>query len=146
MSQFSRSHSVLDRRKLAAVLALTTSATDGEALAAVRAANRMLAAAGVTWADVLADAGCPFVAPERPDAPVYSPLGVALYPPIGGRWLETIDYLLLVLQHAGNLRDAHWLRTLPTRLSARPLRYDEASRLVELHRALMPAPKVWTPT
>src|SRR5436190_18709855 len=37
-------------RKFTSCLNLTTSSTDGEALAAVRAANRMLARYGMTWA------------------------------------------------------------------------------------------------
>lgn len=48
---------MLDRDKLAKVLAMTTSDTDPEALAAIRMANRMLAAAGLTWEAVLAAGG-----------------------------------------------------------------------------------------
>lgn len=43
----------MDRAKLAKLLAMTTSANDHEALAALRRANAMLKAADQTWADVL---------------------------------------------------------------------------------------------
>jgi hypothetical protein len=39
--------------RLAKVLALTASPVDGEVLAAAKAANRIIEAAGTTWADVL---------------------------------------------------------------------------------------------
>jgi hypothetical protein len=39
--------------RLAKVLALTASSIDGEVLAAAKAANRIIEAAGTTWADVL---------------------------------------------------------------------------------------------
>lgn len=45
----------MDRAKLVKVLALTTSDVDGEALAALRAANKMLAADNMTWADLLTE-------------------------------------------------------------------------------------------
>lgn len=43
----------MDREKLAKLLALTASDNDHEALAAMRAANRMLKAADKAWEDVL---------------------------------------------------------------------------------------------
>lgn len=44
----------LDRDKLAKVLALTTSQSTHEALAAARMANQIIADAGLSWSDVLA--------------------------------------------------------------------------------------------
>lgn len=44
----------IDRDRLAKILALTTSDTDGEALAAIRRANYILKEAGLDWASVLA--------------------------------------------------------------------------------------------
>jgi len=44
----------VDRVKLTKIMRMTESSSDGEALAAVRLANRMLAEIGITWADVLA--------------------------------------------------------------------------------------------
>lgn len=43
----------MDREKLIKVLALTSSDVDGEALAAIRTANKILAAEGTTWGDLL---------------------------------------------------------------------------------------------
>jgi hypothetical protein len=43
----------LDRTRLARLLAMTSSIHDGEALTAVRMANRAIAAAGLTWEQVL---------------------------------------------------------------------------------------------
>lgn len=43
----------MDKQKLAKVLALTASDKDGEALAAVRMANRILAMEGLTWLEVI---------------------------------------------------------------------------------------------
>ena len=51
--------SVLDREKLAKVLALTTSNLPHEALAAICRANRMIAAANMTWDKVLAQPSQP---------------------------------------------------------------------------------------
>jgi len=44
----------LDREKLAKLLALSTSDNEHEALGCLRAANRMVKAENMTWADVLA--------------------------------------------------------------------------------------------
>lgn len=43
-----------DFRKLKAAMVLTASSNDGEALAAIRAANRILEASGLTWEGVFA--------------------------------------------------------------------------------------------
>lgn len=43
----------LDRERLAKLLAMTASDKDGEALNAMRMANRVIEAAGLTWAEVL---------------------------------------------------------------------------------------------
>ena len=45
--------SVLDREKLAKILALTTSTNDSEALAAVRKANDIVRGEGLSWDKVL---------------------------------------------------------------------------------------------
>jgi len=47
----------MDRDKLAKLLAMTTSDNDGEALNAVRMANKMVRDAGITWQDVLREPG-----------------------------------------------------------------------------------------
>ena len=47
--------SVLDREKLAKVLALTQSSHEGEVLSAVRKANATIAKEGLTWGEVLAN-------------------------------------------------------------------------------------------
>lgn len=46
----------MDRDKLAKLLAMTTSDNDGEALNAVRAANRIVKESGMSWQDVLRQA------------------------------------------------------------------------------------------
>jgi len=45
---------MLDRDRLAKILAMTTSENDGEALSAVRRANKIIKDAGLAWTDVLA--------------------------------------------------------------------------------------------
>ena len=55
---------MLDRDRLAKLLALTTSLNDNEALAAIRKANEIVEGAGLTWDQVLlpiADAVSPHV-------------------------------------------------------------------------------------
>lgn len=47
----------MDREKLAKIMAMTTSDTDPEALAALRMANKLLAAEKLTWEDVLRTRG-----------------------------------------------------------------------------------------
>ena len=49
-----------EKERLAKVLALTTSNIDGEALAAVRKANQLLAKDGVTWEQLLTATGSNF--------------------------------------------------------------------------------------
>jgi hypothetical protein len=53
----------LDKKRLVQVLGMTGSDGDGEALNAIRLANRMLRAANTTWSDLLA----PPSAPASPD-------------------------------------------------------------------------------
>jgi hypothetical protein len=45
---------VLDRTRLAKVLAMTTSPHEGEALAAIRRANEIIQGEGLSWEQVLA--------------------------------------------------------------------------------------------
>lgn len=47
----------MDREKLAKIMAMTTSPVSHEALAAVRMANKMLAAEKLTWEEVIASGG-----------------------------------------------------------------------------------------
>jgi len=44
---------MLDRERLAKVLAMTTSNHDGEALSAIRRANEILAGENLTWTELL---------------------------------------------------------------------------------------------
>jgi hypothetical protein len=63
----------MDIEKLIKVLGMTTSIHDGEALAALRTAQRMMAAAKVTWADIVIQPSTPNTDPYgnryRPNAP-----------------------------------------------------------------------------
>jgi uncharacterized protein YukE len=59
--------SAINQEKLNKVLALTKSEHDGEAFAAFRTAQRLLDAAGVSFADILADKATPILAqPKSP--------------------------------------------------------------------------------
>jgi hypothetical protein len=51
----------MDRKRLTQLMGMTTSAHDGEALNAMRMANRLLESAGKTWAEVLGAAPGPRV-------------------------------------------------------------------------------------
>ncbi len=77
----------LDREKLGKLLALAGSNHDGEALAAVRKAGQMVAAAGLEWRDVLASESEPFG--SCIDQAITTPAGLILVPPIGATWSET---------------------------------------------------------
>ena len=57
----------LNLRRLIQIMGMTGSASDGEALNAVRKANEMLRSAGKTWADVLKEPSTSFTKPSTPD-------------------------------------------------------------------------------
>jgi len=57
----------LDHDRLAKLLALSTSDSDGEALAAIRRANAMVSKAGLTWHQVLKQSGGKATAGKRFD-------------------------------------------------------------------------------
>jgi hypothetical protein len=59
----------LDTARLAALMGMTDSAHDGEALNAVRMANRLLRQSGRTWADVLTEAAPPQPPPQASQQP-----------------------------------------------------------------------------
>lgn len=67
--------SAADRERLSKILGMTGSAHDGEALAALRAANELLARHRVTWADVVmpSPATLRVVAPASSYPPGYRP-------------------------------------------------------------------------
>ena len=50
---------MLDKAKLAKIMAMTTSDKDGEVLAAIKLANAMLVREGQTWGDIFAAIGPP---------------------------------------------------------------------------------------
>ena len=70
----------LDTARLAALMGMTDSAHDGEALNAVRMANRLLRQSGHTWADVLTEA-----APPQPPPQASPPQPSPQPPPDTGR-------------------------------------------------------------
>jgi hypothetical protein len=81
---------VLDHSKLLKCLRLTASPHDGEALSAVRQANKMLGDAGLEWSQVVATPH------EEPKPLSRAPVmfrGVSTSPPLG-TWAETAEYLL----------------------------------------------------
>lgn len=82
----------ISRDRLAKLLALSTSDHVGEALESVRAANRMVQAAGLTWHDVLA--GC-VVGRSVPteDQAIYTNAYGTVLPPIGATWADTVRRL-----------------------------------------------------
>lgn len=80
---------MIDTRKLARVLNLTTSPSDGETLAAVRRANALLRSAGLDWSQVLIAPPVDALIPQE----VRSPEGVMLRPPVGDSWRATAVWL-----------------------------------------------------
>lgn len=63
-------NAVVPRERLARVLGMLGSASDGEALNAARAAERLRQAAGLSWSEMLSTAA---PAPTQPAAPPPSP-------------------------------------------------------------------------
>ena len=81
------------RSRLAKALGLMASDQDGEALAAARAAQRLMATAGLQWADVLAQPGA-VATPAKPRSAyrVHHPKGAM--PPLDpprNTWRETLQ-------------------------------------------------------
>jgi hypothetical protein len=79
-----------DPVRLRNLLSLMSSDSDGEALAAARAAVRHVEAAGLTWTDLI-------VAPPgltaAPLQTVFGRGGVSFKPPVGRTWSETLTFL-----------------------------------------------------
>ncbi len=84
----------MDRQRLLALLRLTASEHDGEALAAARAANALLARSGVEWGDVVLSASTDDPPPRKLcDRPVVV-RGQRLVPFVGPTWSATADFLV----------------------------------------------------
>lgn len=79
-----------DPVRLRNLLSLMSSDSDGEALAAARAAVRHIQTAGLTWTDLI-------VAPPgltaAPLQTVFGRGGVSFKPPVGRTWAETLTFL-----------------------------------------------------
>lgn len=128
----------LDTSRLARILELLGSPVDGEALAAARAASRLLKQHWLEWSDVLREpepiqrVGAHQIWPEDDT----SAEAVALEPPIGGTWLQTLRRLCA--ERAGlTPSENRWLDRLCARQATyanRPaISYDEAARVIDVY-------------
>lgn len=126
------------RDRLAKALRLMASEHDGEALAAARAAHRIIAGAGLDWDKVLAEPGVPAFLKRPPSFfRVFHPAG--LMPPLDpprDTWRQTLNYL--VTSDAGTPQQrafiASLLRSGQTADSGwRPATYALASTIVRMH-------------
>jgi hypothetical protein len=93
----------LDLDRLAKLMEVTTSGHDGEALNALRAANRLLSQAGETWSGVLGSA------PAPAGAIIADQCIEGMLPPYGRTWRETVRYLMEVNAAKLNLLEAQLL-------------------------------------
>lgn len=59
----------MDRERLAKLMMMTTSASDGEAVVALRKANTMMQAAGINWQEMLLGKQATMRGPVRPSPP-----------------------------------------------------------------------------
>lgn len=130
--------SPLDTSRLARILELLGSPVDGEVLAAARTASRLLRENWLEWRDVLREpepiqqVGAHQIWPEDDR----SAEAVALEPPIGGTWLQTLRRLCA--ERAGlTPAENRWLDRLCARQAVYPNRpaisYAEANLVVDVY-------------
>ena len=127
------------RDRLAKALRLMASEHDGEALAAARAAHRIITAAGLSWDAVLAEPGIPqFLKRSAAFFRVHHPAG--LMPPLDpprDTWRQTLNYL--VTADAGTPQQRAFISSILRSGTAadsgwRPATYALASTIVRMHQ------------
>ena len=135
------SHTTFSHQRLIAILGMLGSEHDGERAAAAMQAFKMVRDAGLTWdriiqAPIGAYAGAP-------DFPILWN-GRLLEPPHEGRWLATALFLFrqaVAGTHRITQADAEWLTRRVPIWRQKPLRPDEAARLVAIYDAVMKGPR-----
>lgn len=136
------SHTTFSHQRLIAILGMLGSEHEGERAAAALKATEMVRAAGLDWARIIqAPIGAYAGAPDGPIA--FN--GRQLHPPHDGRWLATALFLFREAVAPRNQRiteaDAGWItRKVPT-WRERPMRPDEAARLIAIYDAVMKGPR-----
>lgn len=81
----------LDLKRLASVLGMLGSEHEGEIVSAARKASAMIQAAGMTWAQVLAQVGA--ARPAGVSQSVTHPVLGVLLPPVGDTWAASVVWL-----------------------------------------------------
>lgn len=126
----------LNVRLLASVLGRLGSDHDGEVLSAARQAEKMVRAAGASWADVLTKPSA--LAPQA-DAPIpYR--GRAVHPPHEGNWVATTLFLHRQAadpRSAMGANDRRWLLERAATWRRRKPYPHEAVRLAVIYREIV---------
>ncbi len=130
------------RAILAKVLPLLGSSSDGEALAAARAAAKAQEQSGLTWGQLLQTTPAPASPPPCAAVEVVRSRDGKrqLTPPVGTTWNETVLWLVQREAHSQLIAGRHALDLLAVRLQrARTLRlaaditFDEAAEISRLY-------------